>query len=158
MSGMHFAIEPGKQELVSVRVFDAPRQRVFAAYTDPLLVPQWWGPRRYTTRVDIMEARPGGQWRFINGDAAGNEYAFHGVYHAVVPPALLVYTFEYEGTPGQVLLETITFEEDDGKTRLTDHVVFQSVADRDEMLQSDMEEGAAETMDRFAELLAGPSS
>ncbi len=84
----------------------------------------------------------------------GNEYAFKGVYHDITPPERLVFTFEFEGMPGHVLLETMTFEEDYGKTTLTDRSVFQTVEDRDGMLESGMEEGAAETMDRLAELLA----
>lgn len=158
MTGTHFNAEPGKQEIIVSRVFDAPRERVFQAYTDPSLVPRWWGPSRWTTTVDSMDVRPGGRWRFIIRNAAGEESAFHGVYHAVTPPESLVNTFEFEGTPGHVLLETITLEEHDGKTILTNKSVFQSVEDRDGMWQSGMGEGAAETMDRLADLLAGPSS
>jgi uncharacterized protein YndB with AHSA1/START domain len=98
--------------------------------------------------------RPGGIWRFVQRDADSHEYAFHGVYHEIVPPARLVYTFEFEGMQGHILLETVTFEEQAAKTILTDRSVFQTVEDRDGMLKSGMEEGAAETMDRFAELLA----
>jgi uncharacterized protein YndB with AHSA1/START domain len=71
-----------------------------------------------------------------------------------VAPERLVYTFEFEGMPGHVLLETVTFEEQDGKTKLTDVSVFQSIEDRDGMISAGMEEGAVESMDRFAELLA----
>ena len=146
--------EPGVQEIVATRVFDAPRELVFKAITDPNLIPQWWGPRSLTTTVDKMEVKPGGIWRFVQRDAGGNEYAFHGVYHSIESPDRIVYTFEFEGVPGHVLLETVTFEDQDGKTKLVDQLVFQSVEDRDGMLMSGMEEGAAETMDRFAELLA----
>jgi uncharacterized protein YndB with AHSA1/START domain len=101
-----------------------------------------------------MEVRKGGIWRYIQRDAEGNEYAFNGVYHDIVSPERLVYTFEFEGMPGHVLLETVVFEEQDGKTKLSDISVFQSVEDRDGMLASGMEQGAVETMDRFEELLA----
>jgi uncharacterized protein YndB with AHSA1/START domain len=101
-----------------------------------------------------MDVRPGGAWRFVQRDPDGNEFAFNGVYHEVLPPERLVYTFEFEGVPGHVLLETVTFEELDGKTRLTDRSVFQTVEDRDAMVQSGMESGAKEAMDRLAELLA----
>jgi len=155
MPKMNLIAEPGKQEIVMTRLFDAPRELVFKAYTDPNLIPQWWGPKNLTTTVDKMDVREGGVWRFVQRDSEGNEYAFHGVYHAIVSPERLVYTFEFEGMPGHVLLATVTFEElNDGKTKLTDRSVFQSVEDRDGMLQSGMEEGAAESMDRFAELLA----
>jgi uncharacterized protein YndB with AHSA1/START domain len=127
---------------------------VFKAYTDPNRLPQWWGLKGFTTTVDKMDVRPGGVWRFAQRNADGNEYAFHGVYHAIVSPERLVCTFEFEGMPGHILLESVTFEEQDGKTKLTDQSVFQSVGDRDGMLSSGMEQGWAETMDRFAELLA----
>lgn len=126
---------------------------MFKAQTDPALIPQWWGPSRYATVVDTMDPRSGGSWRFIQRDSAGDEYAFRGVYHEVRSPERIVYTFEFEAMPGHVSLETVTFEELGNKTKLTDRVVFQSVEDRDGMLKSGMEEGARETMARFAALL-----
>ena len=152
----HVSAEPGKQEILVTREFDAPRELVFKAYTDPKLVPQWWGPRRLSTRVDRMDVRPGGQWRFINRDAEGNEYAFHGVYHEILAPERIIDTFEFEGLPetGHVTLETMRLEElPGGRTRLTVQSVFQSVADRDGMLQTDMEDGMNETYDRLAEIM-----
>jgi uncharacterized protein YndB with AHSA1/START domain len=101
-----------------------------------------------------MDVRPGGRWRYVLSDPQGKEDAFHGVYHDIVAPERLVMTFEYEGVPGHVMLETGTLEEVDRKTRLTDQSVFQSVADRDGMVQSGMESGATEMMDRLEELLA----
>jgi uncharacterized protein YndB with AHSA1/START domain len=101
-----------------------------------------------------MEVKPGGLWRFIERDADGNEYAFNGEYKEIVPPERLVYTFEFEGLPGHVLLETVTFEEQDGKTKVKVLSLLDSVEDRDGMLQSGMEAGANESHDRLAELLA----
>lgn len=149
--------EPGVQQIVLTRVFDAPRELVYKAMTDPTLIPNWWGPRRLSTIVEKMDVTPGGTWRFVQRDPEGQEFAFHGVYHEVQPPERLVYTFEFEGAPGHVLLETVTFEELDGKTKLTDTSVFQSVEDRDAMVQAGMESGAKESMDRLAELLAKKS-
>jgi uncharacterized protein YndB with AHSA1/START domain len=152
----HVSAEPGKQEILVTREFDAPRELVFKAYTDPKLVPQWWGPRRLSTRVDKMDVRPGGQWRFINRDAEGNEYAFHDVYHEILAPERIIDTFEFEGLPetGHVTLETMKLEElPGGRTRLTTQSVYQSVADRDGTLQSGMEDGVSETYDRLAELM-----
>ncbi len=146
--------EPGKQEIVITRVFDVPRKLVFKAYTDPNLIPQWWGPKSLTTIVDTMEVRPGGVWRFVQRDRGGKEYAFHGVYHEAVSPERLVCTFEFEGMPGHVMLETVTFEEQDGTTKLTAKPVFQTVEDRDTMLKSGIEKGAAESMERLAGQLA----
>ncbi len=151
---VNFFAEPGKPEITITCIFDAPPTRVFKAFTDPNLIPQWWGPRYLTTVVDGMDVRSGGAWRFIQHDSSGNEYAFHGVYHEVAPPKQLVYTFEFEGKPGHVLLETVTFENQDGKTKMIDKSVFQSVEDRDGMLSSGMEAGATESMERLGELLA----
>src|SRR2546429_8848949 len=130
----HILAEPGKQEMVIMREFDAPRELVFKACIDPKLIPQWWGPRYLSTEVDKMDVRPGGEWRFINRDAEGNEYAFHGVYHKVLAPERIIDTFEFEGLPetGHVTLETMTLEDlAGGTTRVNAPSVFQSGADRD---------------------------
>ena len=97
--------------------------------------------------------RPGGKWRYIQHDSSGNEYAFHGFYHQVLSPERLVYTFEWEGMPGHISLETISLENQAGKTLLTDVLVFQSVADRDGMYQSGMKAGVTEFIERLSELL-----
>jgi len=146
--------ERGKPEIIIARVFNAPREVLFKTYTDRNLIAQWWGPKRFTTAIDTMDVKPGGRWRFVQRDATGGEYAFHGVYHEVRSPERIVSTFEYEGVPGHVSLDTVTFEELGGRTRLTEQTVFQTVEDRDGMLQEGMEEGVFETMDRLAEVLA----
>ena len=138
-------------EIVMTRVFDAPRKLVWEAYTDPKHIPHWWGPREDTTVVDKMDVRPGGVWRFIIRDSNGNELAFSGVYREVTPPSRLVSTFEVEGR--HVSVDTLTLVEHRGKTRMTVHGPFQSREDRDGMIDSGMEAGFAETLDRLAELL-----
>ncbi len=147
--------EPGKQELTITRTFNASRELVFKACTDPTLIPQWWGPKLYTTTIDKMDTKPGGSWRFVQRDAEGHEFGFHGVYHAVRLPEQTVETFEFEGMPGHVILESTTLEDlGGGKTKLTVHSVYQSVEDRDGMLASGMEKGMAESHARLEELLA----
>jgi uncharacterized protein YndB with AHSA1/START domain len=146
--------EPGKQEIVMTRVFDAPRALVFRAYTEPALIAKWWGPRRFSTTIETMEAKAGGSWRFVHRDTHGAEYAFHGVYHDVVAPERIVQTFEFEGEPGHVSLDTMTFEDEGGRTKLLGISVFQTVDDRDGMVSSGMEGGLSESMDRLGELLA----
>ena len=143
---------PGKQEASIIRFIDAPNERVFKAYTDPELIPQWWGPERLTTRVDTMDARSGGVWRFVQRDSVGNEYAFHGVYHEV-SPRRIVYTFEYEGMPGHVQFGIVTIEDMDGRTKLTEKSVNESVEDGEAMLNTGMIEGWAETVNRLARLV-----
>ena len=155
MGKLKLAAEPGKHDIVMSREFAAPRELVFKAFTDATLIPKWWGPTRITTTVDKMDVRMGGIWRYVHRDAEGNENGFRGVYHEIVSPERLVFTFEWEGLPGHVLLETVTFTERDGKTIVTDSSVFQSVEDRDGMLQSGMEQGAAESWDRLEKLLPG---
>ena len=152
MTKLNVIAEPGKHDIVITRDFNAPRELVFKALTDPALVPQWWGPRGVTTVVDKMEVKPGGVWRYVQRDPNG-EYGFRGVYHSVTAPEQLIFTFEFEGMPGHVMLETVTLEEHDGKTTLKDLSVFQSIADRDGMIASGMEGGASESWDRLEELL-----
>jgi uncharacterized protein YndB with AHSA1/START domain len=146
-------VEPGKQEIIMLRTFDAQRDLVFRAFTDPQVVARWWGVGN--TAIDTMEARPGGRWRYVETADDGSQYAFHGVYHEVAAPERLVYTFEFEGIPGHVLMETIIFQAlDDNRTRIIDQAVYQSVEDRDGMLQEGMEEGANASMDKLERLLA----
>jgi uncharacterized protein YndB with AHSA1/START domain len=154
MSRLTVVAEPGKQETLLTRELNAPRELVFRAYTDPELVGRWWGLRNTTTVIDQMEARPGGRWRFVERDGEGNEFAFRGVYHDIVAPERIVQTFEFEGMPGHVLLETTTFEDIGGKTKVVGHSVFQSVEDRDGMVASGMEYGAEEGYQQLEELLA----
>jgi uncharacterized protein YndB with AHSA1/START domain len=144
---------PSDREIVFTRVFNAPRDLVFKVYTDPKLIPQWWGPRHLTTTVDKMDVRPGGLWRFVQHMPNGSDYASKGVYREIVPPERIVGTFEFEGRPGHVAVETATFEDHDGKTKLTLRVFFDTVEDRDLALKSGAEKGAAETQDRLSELL-----
>jgi uncharacterized protein YndB with AHSA1/START domain len=148
--------EPGKQEFFITREFDAPRELVFRAHTDPKLYAQWVGPRGLTMIIEKYESRNGGMWRYISKDKAGNEFGFHGVNHEVLPPERLIGTFEFEGLPekGHVCLNTAKFEElPGGRTRLVIQGVFQSVADRDGMMQSGMEKGVNEGYERLDELL-----
>jgi uncharacterized protein YndB with AHSA1/START domain len=153
--------EPGKQDFVITREFDAPRELVFKAFTDPKLYVRWLGPRRFTMILKTFEPRSGGRWRYIHKDKDGNEFGFHGVYHEVLKPERMIDTFEFEGLPekGHVSLETARFEALPGdRTKVTTQAVFQSVADRDGQLQSGMERGLTESYARLDELLAKESA
>lgn len=148
-------IEPQKQEILIEREFDAPRELVFEALTDPKLYAQWIGPRGLTTTIETFEPRNGGSWRFTQKDQEGNKFAFHGVNHEVSPERIIS-TFEFDGLPepGHVLLDTLKLEELPGnRTKLTDQSVFQSVEDRDGMMQSGMEQGVNESYERLDEVL-----
>ncbi len=149
--------EPGKQELFITTEFDAPREQVFKAYTDAKLYAQWIGPRELITKIEKFEARNGGTWRFVQKDKGGKEYGFHGVFHEVLAPERIIQTFEYEQLPekGHVSLQTAKFEAlADNRTRVVAQAVFQSVADRDGMIQSGMERGVNDGYNRLSELLA----
>ncbi len=147
--------EPGKQEIFITREFDAPRELVFKAFTDAKLVAQWLGPRNLAMKIEKFEPKTGGSYRYIHsmGDM---EFGFHGVIHEVTYPERIIQTFEFEGLPekGHVTLETARFEElPGGRTRFTNQSVFQSVADRDGMMQSGMERGVNDSYERLDELI-----
>jgi uncharacterized protein YndB with AHSA1/START domain len=144
---------PSDREVVMTRVFDAPRALLWKAYTDPSLIQKWWGPRRYSTVVEKMDVRPGGVWRIVNRGVDGAEYWFNGVFSEVVKPERLVRTFEFEGAPGHIMVETTTFDELEGKTNVTVTSLFKTKEDRDGMVASGMRDGATESMDRLAGLL-----
>jgi uncharacterized protein YndB with AHSA1/START domain len=154
MSKTEITAEPGSPLIVITREFDAPRDLVFRAYTDPDLVVQWLGPRELTTRVDVFDPRDGGRWRYVQTDPQGNEYGFHGVFHGTPSPDAIVQTFEFEGVPGHVALETATLTERDGRTLVRRVSSFQSVEDRDGMVASGMERGVHDSDERLTELLA----
>ncbi len=145
--------KPGSLEAVIVHKFDAPLNLVYRLYNDPKSIPEWWGPRNYTTTIERQELRPGGLWRFIQHDQQNNVFGFHGVYHSVESNRRIISTFEYEGMPGHVCFVTTDFAERDGKTIVTQQNLFQSVEDRDGMIQTGMEQGMIEGDERFNELL-----
>lgn len=154
MSKTEITAEPGIPMIVITREFDAPRELVFRAHTDPDLLVQWLGPRDLAMAVDRYEVRNGGTWRYVQTDADGNAYGFHGVFHGDPSPDAMVQTFEFEGVPGHVCLQTATFAERGGKTLMRTVSAFQSVADRDGMIAADMERGVHDSGERLAELLA----
>jgi uncharacterized protein YndB with AHSA1/START domain len=154
MTTTQITAEPGVPYIDMSREFDAPRDLLFRAYTDPELLVQWLGPRRLTMIVDHFDVRDGGTWRYVHRDADGSEYGFHGVFHGTPSEEGIVQTFEFEGTPGHVALDSLVFEERDGRTTVRTHSVFQSVQDRDAMVESGMEDGLEDSMNRLDELLA----
>jgi uncharacterized protein YndB with AHSA1/START domain len=154
VTSTHFTAEPRAPQVVITREFDAPRELLFRAHTDPDLLVRWLAPRQLTMTIDRFDLRDGGSWRYQHWDTDGTDYAFHGIFHGEPSPDGIVQTFESEGRPGHVSLWTVTFSEHGGKTRLSHNAVYQSVADRDLGLQSGMEETARASMDRLGELLA----
>ncbi|MGH2685192.1 MAG: SRPBCC family protein [Actinomycetota bacterium] len=142
---------PSDTEIRMTRVFDAPRELVFEAHSSADHMRNWWGPRKYEVVSAEVDFRPGGTWRIVHRGPEGDEHGFHGEFREIVPPERITWTFEYEGAPGQVSVETVTFTEKDGRTTLTAVSDAGSKEARDAVLESGMQEGAAETWDRLEE-------
>jgi uncharacterized protein YndB with AHSA1/START domain len=140
---------PSDLEIVLTREFDAPRALVFEALSKPEHLRNWWGQASSTLTHSEMDFRPGGKWRFVERDKDGQEWGFRGEVREVVPPERIVQTFEWEGLPGHISVETMQLEDLGGRTRISVTSVFASVEDRDGMLQSGMEQGAGESYDRL---------
>ncbi len=149
-----FAVDQEKLEVMATRIFDSARDLVWKAYTDPELIPEWWGPRFLKTTVDQMDFRIGGTWRFIHEDPEKNTYGFHGEYREIIQNKRIVSTFVFEAVPNSVVVDTVTFEQlPGGKTRITQVSRFPSKEALDGMVSTGMERGSTESRDRFAELL-----
>jgi uncharacterized protein YndB with AHSA1/START domain len=154
MPETHITAEPGAPFIDVVRTFDAPRDLIYRAHVDPELVVQWMGPRAYEMVIDTWDVRDGGAWRYRHRDPNGNEYGFHGVFHGPASPDVMVQTFEFDGAPGHVSLATVSMEDHDGGTRVVVHSVYQSVEDRDAVIESGMSRGMTEGYQRLDELAA----
>jgi len=150
-----FTADPGALDGTVVAVIPAPRDAVFRCYAQPELLARWWSPPSLEVRIERFEAHTGGSWRMLNIDGDGNEFAFRGVFHEVAAPERIVQTFEYEGAPGSVCLQTATFREVDGGTEVTEHAVFTSVADRDGMADQGWRDFAPVGMAQLAEVARG---
>jgi uncharacterized protein YndB with AHSA1/START domain len=153
MNKTEITAEAGIPLTVVTRAFDAPRDLVFRAHTDPGLLVRWLGPRDLTMTVERYEVRDGGRWRYVHTDAQGNSYVFRGVFHGDPSPDAIVQTFEFEGAPGQVKLDATTLEQRGDKTVLRTVSAFTSVAQRDAMVASGMERGIHDSYARLTELL-----
>jgi uncharacterized protein YndB with AHSA1/START domain len=153
MSKTQIIAEPGTSQIIISREYDAPRDLVFRAYTDPELLVRWMGPRELTMAIEEYDTRDGGRWRYVSTDPEGNEYGFHGVFHGTPSADGIVQTFEFEGAPGRVALEAASFVEQDGRTLVRTVSSFQSVEDRDGMVESGMEGGVRTSDERLTELL-----
>lgn len=136
------------------RDFDAPIASVYRAYTEPDLVKQWLGPRGYEMDVEAYDVRTGGHYRYIHRDPSGAEYAFRGSFHSATENEQIIQTFEFEGFPGVVSIESVVFEDlGDGRTRTRAHAVYPTLEARDGIVASGMERGITEGHERLDELL-----
>ncbi len=137
------------------REFDATVADVFNAYRDPALFAQWIGPKNLSVELERYDFTTGGGYRFLNRDDQGNEFAFRGVFHVVRENEFAVQTFEFEGFPDAVSIESLTLTPIDGdRTRVSIHAVYPSVAARDGMVASGMEHGVTEGYEKLDALIA----
>lgn len=132
--------KPSDREIRIERIFDAPRDRVWRALSDPNLIAQWWG-RGNKLVIEKFELEKGGHWRFVEHSPQG-VHGFEGRFREVTPPGRVVQTFEWDGMPGYVVIETLELEDlGDGRTKLVNVSLFHTTEERDGMLESGMEEG-----------------
>ena len=140
------------------REFDAPVAAVFRAHKEPDLIKQWLGPRGYEMDIERYDFTTGGGYRYIHRDDKGAEYAFNGVFHVVRDNEFAIQTFEFEGFPDVVSIESLRFEDlGDGRTRLRGHSVYPTVEARDGMVASNMEVGLTEGYERLEEVASRPA-
>jgi uncharacterized protein YndB with AHSA1/START domain len=154
MSNTNLSAEPNSHQAIITREFDAPRELVYRCYSEPELLKQWLGPRKYRMTVPQWEFRDGGRYRYVHADDDGNVYGFRGVFHGT--PSVedgILQTWEFEGVPGHVSLQKATFEERNGRTVVTADAVWQTVADRDATIDSGMMEGVEDGYSRLDDLL-----
>jgi uncharacterized protein YndB with AHSA1/START domain len=144
---------PSDREIVMTRVFDAPRQLVFDAFSKPELLKRWFGPHGWSLSVSEVDLKVGGGFRFVLSGPDGKEMGMRGVYREITPPERSVHTESFDDYPGESQVTSV-FTEQGGKTTLTATVLYPSREVRDIVIQSGMEHGAAESYDKLAELLA----
>lgn len=148
-------IDTSDREIVTTRLIDAPRELVFKVWTDPHHLAQWWGPNGFTNTIHQMDVRPGGAWNLTMHGPDGTDYRNESVYVEVVPPSRLV----YDHVTGPTFRATATFEEEDGKTRVTLRMVFESAEKRERVEREfGAVEGAKQTFAKLAEYVAKQKS
>lgn len=148
MSNHTFTVDRDKLEVRIERVFNATPQRLWQAHTDPEQIPKWWAD----TKVDKLELKVGGTWRFVSGEKG--EHSFHGEFKEIDEPHKIVRTFEYEPMPGHVMVESVVFEPTaEGKTKQVTVSKFANIDDLNGMVSMGMEKGSGEGLDRLAKLV-----
>lgn len=155
MKATNDSAEIAERSIITTRVFDAPRELVFKAWTDPAHIGEWFGPDGFTITMQEMDVRPGGRWRFIMHGPDGVDYTNLVVYTEVAPPDRLAYDHSDDGEGGIAFQTTVTFVEHDGATTLTMTALFASAAERDRVVEEvGAIEGGQQTLGRLAAYLA----
>ena len=149
-----FTLTPSSDtEILITRMFNAPRDLVFKAMSSCEHLPKWLGPSRLKMTHCEMEFKIGGGYRYVLSDSEGGDYGFRGEYREIDPPNGMTQTFEFEGMPGHIAVEKMTLEDLGGQTKMSIHCHYESVYDRDGIIQSGMEAGARESYDRLESYL-----
>ena len=144
---------PMDREIRIERIFNASRDRVWKAMTDPELVAEWWG-RGNKLVIEKLEVKRGGHWRFVEHSAEG-VHGFEGRFREVTPPERVVQTFEWDGMPGYVIVNTMTLQDlGDGRTKMVTTSLFHTTEERDGFLQSGMEGGMNQSYEALDRVLA----
>ena len=155
------ALNHAARTIVITRTFDAPRDRVFRAYTDPQELARWWGPEGWRTETVAHDLRPGGSWRYVMRGPGGMESWNISTYHEVTPPARFVYSDAFSDAEGNLIegMPTMTiineFSEQDGKTTVTSTTQFASEEDMRKIVAMGAAEGITQTWERLAAYLGG---
>jgi len=151
MIGRNFSINPDLLEVVTERIINVSAAKLFKDYTDPLLIPKWWGEASLQTSVELQNLHEGGSWRFIQTLPDNTSFAWSGIYQEIIQSRKIVSTFVLEPQPGHVYIGTALFNElPDGTTQLVEKIKFLNVEDLNQMVSMDMETKTAERLDRFA--------
>ncbi|MEA2976671.1 MAG: hypothetical protein QOF19_2191 [Alphaproteobacteria bacterium] len=148
-------LEQDPRAIIGMRVFDAPRELVWSAWTDPKHLAQWWGPNGFTTTTSTFDMRPGGVWRFVMHGPDGRDYQNRITFDEIVKPERIVYRHDGgEDVEPVQFTQTVTFEDLGGKTKLTWRGVFPSAAERDRVIKEyGADKGLVQTLARLAEYL-----
>lgn len=153
-NSLSLSLPDGQPYFDYTRDFDAPVEAVFHAHSDPEILGRWLGPNGYEMVVEQHDFRTGGRYRYLHRDPDGEEFWFNGVFHVVRENAFVIQTFEFEGVPDVVSIETLTFEDlGDGRTRLVGHATYPSLEARDAMAESGMEVGMSQGYERLDTIL-----
>ena len=154
-NSLKLTVPDGQPYIEYEREFDFPVAEVFRAHKEPELIKQWLGPRGYDMDIERYDFRTGGGYRYIHRDDKGAEYAFNGVFHVVRDEEFAIQTFEFEGFPDVVAIESLRFVDlGNGRTRLEGHSVYPSIESRDGMVASDMESGMREGYERLEDVVS----
>jgi uncharacterized protein YndB with AHSA1/START domain len=152
----HVDLDRDPQAIITTRVYDAPRDLVWRAWTDPKHLAQWWGPNGFTTTTNAFDMRPGGVWRFVMHGPDGRDYENRITFDEIVKPERLRYRHGRDDVEPALFHSTVTFEDLGGnRTRLTLHAVFPSAAERDRVIRDyGADTGAQQTLARLGDYLS----